>query len=523
MQNYYLVCLLLFILLFIAISWLPYLRILSHDTSFGDEGVIAQGAYRVFQGEIPFKDFFSGLTPGAFYFYALLFKLFEPTFLVMRLGVMTVSALLIVSVWSVQSRFSVRSYLPFTMVALFLAYFGGPVWFVASHHWLSALLFMVSLYFLMPASPKKIPSCNQAILAGCFSAASAFTLQHRGAAWIVAATFAILLLPSEKRLKTLGAYWGGIILFTLPWALYFIATAGWDTLYYDLVSFTLNQYGKLEGHSGIDVHPIELLQRYIASWQYISRPGAMAQITVWSFGLVGMYCIYLLPFAAIMALLYMQRNGDISRYQAGLLWAGLVASYASTMHRLADTTLFFAAPAAILILSIALSKAVDSNKRHTTNISKSLLIGLCILFFATSLGYSLQMLSRPSSLFQTPAGTVKTIFPEERSTLKAMTSFTSSYIKPEDSVLCYPYNPVHYFIFRYKNPSRYDILTYPMSTLEQMSEAENDLEEKHTRWIVVDSYQKKKLLPEIPFEKYILSHYTVRASSPYATIMERNQ
>src|SRR5690242_18156843 len=83
----------------ILISWLPYLRRLTNDLSFGDEGIILQGALRVHNGEIPFLDFFSGLVPGTFYFYAALFKLFSPSFLTARIGVAAVSLLLILTIW----------------------------------------------------------------------------------------------------------------------------------------------------------------------------------------------------------------------------------------------------------------------------------------------------------------------------------------------------------------------------------------------------------------------------------------
>src|ERR1700687_1152870 len=42
----------------------------------GDEGMVLQGAQRVAEGQVLYRDFFSFYTPGSYYSTALLFKLF---------------------------------------------------------------------------------------------------------------------------------------------------------------------------------------------------------------------------------------------------------------------------------------------------------------------------------------------------------------------------------------------------------------------------------------------------------------
>ena len=74
------------LLTFLAlISWLPYLQTLFPHLSYGDEGVIVQSAYRIFNGQIPYQDFSTPITPGAYYWTALFFSFFGPTFLAVRL------------------------------------------------------------------------------------------------------------------------------------------------------------------------------------------------------------------------------------------------------------------------------------------------------------------------------------------------------------------------------------------------------------------------------------------------------
>jgi len=49
-----------------------------------DEGIILQGAQRILNGEVLYRDFFSFFTPGSYYFLTLLFKIFGSTILVAR-------------------------------------------------------------------------------------------------------------------------------------------------------------------------------------------------------------------------------------------------------------------------------------------------------------------------------------------------------------------------------------------------------------------------------------------------------
>src|SRR5437667_6829101 len=49
-----------------------------------DEGIVLQGAHRILNGQLPYRDFFTFYTPGSFYFTAGLFKVFGDSILVAR-------------------------------------------------------------------------------------------------------------------------------------------------------------------------------------------------------------------------------------------------------------------------------------------------------------------------------------------------------------------------------------------------------------------------------------------------------
>jgi hypothetical protein len=62
-----------------------YLFLFRHYTTMDpDEGIILQGAQRILQGQVLYRDFFSFITPGSYYFMAFLFKIFGSSILVGR-------------------------------------------------------------------------------------------------------------------------------------------------------------------------------------------------------------------------------------------------------------------------------------------------------------------------------------------------------------------------------------------------------------------------------------------------------
>src|SRR6266705_3279479 len=59
----------------------------------GDEGIILQGAQRIADGQVLYRDFFSFYTPGSYYSIALLFKIFGSSMLVARTELIVCGAL----------------------------------------------------------------------------------------------------------------------------------------------------------------------------------------------------------------------------------------------------------------------------------------------------------------------------------------------------------------------------------------------------------------------------------------------
>jgi len=131
-------------LLLFVVSCL-YLRLFYDYTVLNaDEGIVLQGAQRILQGQVLYRDFFSFLTPGSYYWMALLFKIFGSTILVGRAALIVYGGLFSVLTYLLARRVCSRwsALLASYMVTLSCL----PFRFVALHNWDSTLLAYLTLY-----------------------------------------------------------------------------------------------------------------------------------------------------------------------------------------------------------------------------------------------------------------------------------------------------------------------------------------------------------------------------------------
>src|SRR5260370_20508031 len=75
-----------------------------------DEGILLQGGQRILEGQIPYRDFFSFYTPGAFYLVAAMFKVFGNAFVVARMSLAITGAACSVVTYALARRVSSRGF-----------------------------------------------------------------------------------------------------------------------------------------------------------------------------------------------------------------------------------------------------------------------------------------------------------------------------------------------------------------------------------------------------------------------------
>lgn len=510
-------------LLLVVLVWLPQLLILTPSTSYGDEGLVAQSARRIAQGQIPYRDFFCMATPGSFYWSAGFLAVFGKTFLALRLSALVTFSLILAGATLLLRRLNVRDLQSYLIVLSFLAFSCG-YWFVVSHHWVSLACCLLSLALLIqPGEAIEKMGCS-VMLAGVFAALAAFSLQHKGAVWIVAASIALCFgQPDGKLGEKLKKFWFGILLASLPMVLFFVSSGGLRQLIDQLVLFPLRQYHNLPGHQTIPV-----FKDLFLNWKNVSAslPDGLVvsdylKYITWNVGFLGRVIVHFLIFPGLWALISLWRHRDMPRRNVALLTAFFVAMYLSTLYRIHETTLFFAAPAAVIVIAVALESAgkIRSEGRRPNRLFSVAGEAWIGLFTAICFGFFLIFLFVPTYTVKMPAGLVVSQFEEEAKTLQDVNNFMRLNRKEGEPIFCYSYNPIFYFLLDVDNPTPYDILTFPMNTQAQLDEAQALLEKTKCRWIVWD-YNS---LWTDSFGQYLAKYYKTKLRAGNVAIMEREE
>lgn len=178
-----------------------------------DEGVIFQGALRILRGELPYRDFFSAYTPGSYYLYALLFRVFGPSIWAPRVLWLLYGALFSALTYLLARRFCSRSAAATTALLLAVvcpACRGAAV----LHSWDSTATTLLAMYcavWLLETN-----SYLWAFLAGAFAGLTVVIEQSKGAGLLLGfalAGAAIFLLyrPAWKGWHALAIGSGGAL------------------------------------------------------------------------------------------------------------------------------------------------------------------------------------------------------------------------------------------------------------------------------------------------------------------------
>src|SRR5208282_410267 len=168
-----------------------YLCLFRRYTSMDpDEGIILQGAQRIVQGQVLYRDFFSYFTPGSYYLLALLFKVFGSSMLVARTALAAYGAFFSVFTYLLARRVCSR------WVALAAAYLVTwtclPWRFMILHNWDSTLWACATVYcavWLLQA-----PRWGWALATGSFSSLTVLFEQPKGAGVVLGLGLGLMLV-----------------------------------------------------------------------------------------------------------------------------------------------------------------------------------------------------------------------------------------------------------------------------------------------------------------------------------------
>lgn len=497
----------------------PYLRLFySYALLNGDEGIILQGAQRILQGQVLYRDFFSFFTPGSYYWTALFFKLFGSSILVARAVLVVEGGLLSVLTYLLARRVCSR------WSALLAAYFVTitcvPFRFLVLHNWESTLWACLALYCAVWFLEK--PHWAWAFAAGFFAAFTGLFEQSKGAGLAMGLAIGLLIIlrkqrgPTQWNRQRITALMVGLLAPLVMTLVYFGLEHGLAQLLADCL-WPLHHYSAINkapfGFLVID--PLKRDSIYAGDW--LSRLLIILVTSPW-------YIVPLLPFAAACTLVYWavrarRKNASPDKRgyyvlsaatMVGLLLSTLATGRPDFTHLLYVAPLFFLTLAWIMDGRDIPSSLLDAVKP---------LVVLVLFFSFTSFGLS-QLWPVLNARYPLPTrrGTLTT----DRS--DHVLAYVQAHVAPGERMLVYPYLPMYYYLTATYNPSRYEYLMPAMHTPEQFREMADELAADRTRVVLFEPSFREKIIagfPSVtpgmlaagdPVENYIVTHYRSCAS-----------
>ncbi len=427
-----------------------------------DEGLALQGAQRILQGQVLYRDFFSFYTPGSYYWLALLFRIFGSSILVGRAALMVYGGLFSVLTYLLARRVCTRSNALLAVVPALLVSLPGC--FVVFHGWDSTLWALLALYCAVRLLETR--RWTWAFATGSLAAAACLVEQSRGCGLVIGLGAGFLILVAKDGLESwrwrenLAALMVGSALPVLGTLGYFARHGALGPMMADLM-WPLRHYSAPSrlGYGAIETPFLGLLS---------GSPGRRA------FGLFvtsPLFIVSALPIFAACIFAYRAFRlykdgtaGQAARYYvlvsaalSGLLLATLATGRPSAINIMLQAPLF----------SIVLAWMVEAARTPTLRVARTLGLSYLLVSFAV-LGFSFFTIpSTATATVQSRRGLIRTT-PDTAEAL----AFIQSRVAPNQKILVYPYQPLYYYLTGTYAVSQYDRLlagTYTPSQFEEMA------------------------------------------------------
>jgi hypothetical protein len=444
----------------------------------GDEGSIVYGAQRVAEGEIPYRDFFEVMGPGAFYWMALWFKVLGISWLTSR-AVILMTAL--GSAWAIYyatSRHCRRSFALFPAAVYTLL--TVPLWPGASHHFDSNMWVLLAVAASIARDRNDRIDRGAAMLAGVLAAVGATIMPQKGVLVLAALTLSAVLedLPRHGWRRALARVsWmiGPFAAVGLTVLLFFWSQNALTDLLYANVTWPAAQYRSVNG----------VPYAYGITQFYLPMIGAILQVIL-PFHIATMASVAAaIPIVFVAGLPFIVGGQALYRITAGQssdasvnavplsYWCASIALFASECHRADMVHLSYGSPLLLVVATIGLDRGgfwLALVTRRTLVCSVAL-VAVLLALFATS----------RTVTEETRRGHVRTGQHDEA------LEFLQKAIRPGEPVFIYPYYPMYYFLANVRNPTRYSILMYHINTLEQFDEVIQALESRRVEFVFWDT------------------------------------
>jgi 4-amino-4-deoxy-L-arabinose transferase-like glycosyltransferase len=454
-----------------CIYLLPFYR---YTTMFSDEGIFLQGAQRILEGQVLYRDFFSLFTPGSYYVLAILFRIFGSSILVARAALIVYGGVFSVLSYLLARRVCSRS--TAALGSCIVAITCLPYYFMVLNNWDGTAWAYCALYFAVRSLESR--QLLWPFLIGTFAAFTCLCEQPRGAGIVVGIGLGLVLLARnrDRQMSFNGGYLSALITgFSWP----FVVTFVYFGMQHSFQSMLADWFWPLQHYTAgnrafygqVDLPFSDVRTLFAASW---------LQGLIALFALAPCFIIPALPILGVGVLgfglfhLWLRHGSEvILRYYVlvsatlvGLLLSTLATGRPDLVHVMVQAPLF------LLVLAWGLGGRGFRSPLLTalrpvvgTLVAASFAIfGIALLWAPLSAHYAVRTrrgdlrASRPDAVLQelladVPAGT---------------------------RIFVYPNQPLYYYLTATENPTRYDHLSPGVNPPSEFEEALHEVERDQT-------------------------------------------
>jgi dolichyl-phosphate-mannose-protein mannosyltransferase len=446
-----------------ALTVVYLLAFLRYSALEPDEGIVLQGAQRILDGQLPYKDFFSFYTPGSFYLVAALFKVFGNSFVVARFSIVIVAAIFPVLTYAFARRACSRSMALFVASLTIVA--GAAYRFLVLHNWYSTLFTCLALY----AALRMLETHRTvwAFMTGTFCSITVLFEQSKGAGLCFGLLLGVLTQRFVQRKQLFGGReWVGLSA-GITWPLllvlgYFGDKHGLRVMLKDWM-WPLHHYGLANhvpyGYQNWSDRTRELIFHTGPAW------AVAVKVLIVSSGFV----VPALPLIAVGVYGYClvrrhKASDTLDRLPEYIVFSGvLMGLLLSVMLSRADIIHFmYLLPLWLVPLAWVLD-ASKSRGKFLANCRTGL-----VFFFGLSFGLmGLALLTTAMGAHQAAAtrrGPIRT------GQIDSIIPYVNAHASRGEPMLVYPYLPLYYYLTDTRSVARLDYFQPGMNTPEQAAE-----------------------------------------------------
>jgi 4-amino-4-deoxy-L-arabinose transferase-like glycosyltransferase len=461
-------------LLLFVVSCL-YLCLFYHYTALHtDEGILLQGAQRILQGQVLYRDFFSFHTPGSYYWMTLLFKIFGSSILVGRAALVVYGGLFSVLIYLLARRVCTRGA---SLLAAYLAVVVClPYSFYVQHNWDSTVLAYLTLYCVV----RLLETCSRgaAFAVGSITALTLLFEQSKGAGLLfglgLGFTFVALCTPKQFRLDRRQ-----LLTLSMGFSWPFVLTFAYFGFRKAVPQMLTAWFWPLHHYSEVNRVRYGYLPLSLSAWEAL-HSGSWAWRSFAFFAISPSVLLSLLPILGVGILVLQSSRLRRERIREQRLihyvvvgatlfgvWLSVVAVRSDVAHIVYSVPLFSLAGAWII-------DGRDIPSQLLRRAKPILVLYLACSFSAFGFALLLNPLNARYRL-DTRRGALKATEPD------TVLSYVAAHVPAGERIFVYPYQPLYYYLTATSNPTSYEYLQPGMHTATQSEEVLRQLEDDSTK------------------------------------------